>query len=149
MRYCDLVSTPDSVFKRLTGVSRDVFGKMVEESVRLTPPSTHKIKGKMRGPKPKLSTEDKVLMLLMYYREYRTFLHIATTFGISEAQCWRIITGLEELLIKSELFHVKGKKCLLSEDSFEMVLIDVAESPIERPKKNNESGTLERRSDTR
>lgn len=149
MRYCDLVSTRDSVFKRLIGVSRDVFGKMVEESERLTPPSTHKIKGKMRGPKPKLSTEDKVLMLLMYYREYRTFLHIATTFGISEAQCWRIITGLEALLIKSELFHVKGKKCLLSEDSFEMVLIDVAESPIERPKKNNESGTLERRSDTR
>lgn len=110
---------------------------MVSESQRLGPVSTHKNKGNLRGPKPKLSMENKVLMLLMYYREYRTFLHISATFGISEAQCWRIITDLEKRLMKSNLFHIKGKKRLLSEDCFEVVIVDVAESPIERPKKNN------------
>jgi hypothetical protein len=139
MRYCDLITSNEPTFKRLTGVSRAIFGKMVEESERFKPASTHKIKGNMRGPKPKLTPQDQVLMLLMYYREYRTFLHIATTFGISEAQCWRIITGLERLLIKSELFHIKGKKRLLSAENIEVVLIDVSESPVEHPKKNSAS----------
>ena len=42
---------------------------MIREATRLAPKSTHKIKGKKRGPKSKLSIEDKLLMLLMYYRE--------------------------------------------------------------------------------
>ncbi len=84
----------------------------------------------------------------MYYREYRTFLHISSDYGISEPQCWRIITGLEQLLIKSKLFHLPGKKVLQQANSFEIVLVDVAESPIERPKKNKENTTLEKRKST-
>jgi len=122
---------------------------MSEEAVRLAPSSVHKIEGKKRGPKPKLSIEDKLLMLLMYYREYRTFLHISSDYGISEAQCWRIITGLEELLIKSKLFHLPGKKVLQEANNFEIVLIDVAESPIERPKKNKKNITQAKRKGTR
>lgn len=138
MIYEDLKNKPAPIFKRLIGVSRVVFDKMVDESNRLQPTSSHKNKGGLRGPKPKLSMENKVLMLLMllmYYREYRTFLHISATFGISEAQCWRIITDLEKRLIKSNLFHIKGKKQLLSENHFEVVIVDVVESPIDRPKK--------------
>jgi len=57
-----------SVFKRLTGVSKDTFMVMITEANRLATKSTHKIKGLKRGPKAKLSIEDKLLMLLMYYR---------------------------------------------------------------------------------
>ncbi len=148
MRYQDLEDKTEVTFKRLVGVSRVTFHQMVIESERLKAVSNHKIPGKIRGPKAKLSMQDKVLMLLMYYREYRTFLHISATFGISEAQCWRIITNLEKCLIKSELFHIKGKKSLLTEDHFEVILIDVAESPIELPKKNKENITLVKRKDT-
>lgn len=130
-------------------MNRDLFDKMVLESSLLSSKSSHKVEGSKRGPKAKLSMENQVLMLLMYYREYRTFLHISATFGISEPQCWRIITGLEKQLLKSNLFHLKGKKRLLSEDSFEVVLIDVAESPIERPKKNKENTILGKRNDIR
>ena len=81
--------------------------------------------------------------MLMYYREYRTFFHISVTYGISEAQCWRIVRKLEDILIKSELFHLPGKKQLTNTDmDWEVVVIDVGESPIERPKKN--SGTITR-----
>ena len=148
MTYEDITNKSEAIFKRLVGVSRVVFDRMVDESNRLQPVSTHKDKGRLRGPKPKLSMETKVLMLLMYYREYHTFLHISTTFGISEAQCWRIITDLEKRLIQRNLFHVKGKKQLLSEAHFEVVIVDVAESPIERPKKNNENIILVKRNDT-
>ena len=75
-------------------------------------------------------------MLLMYYREYRTFAHIAVSYNISEAQCWLIITTLEKGLIKSDLFHLPGKKMLTESDvEWEVVVVDVSEHLIERPKK--------------
>ena len=148
MKWEDIKDYKPSVFKRLTGVSKEIFMVMSVEANRLAPPSIHKIQGAKRGPKPKLSIEDKLLMLLMYYREYRTFLHISSDYGISETQCWRIITSLEQLLIKSNLFHLPGKKVLQQANSFEVVLIDVAESPIERPKKNKGNIIQEKRKNT-
>ena len=110
MKWTDIKDYKPPVFKRLTGVSKETFMVMSSEAQRLAPASIHKIQGAKRGPKPKLSIEDKLLMMLMYYREYRTFLHISSDYGISETQCWRIITSLEQLLIKSKLFHLPGKK---------------------------------------
>lgn len=137
MKWEEIKHIRPAVFKRLVGVHKETFEKMLEEIVRLKPTSAHKISGNMRGPKPKLSVEDQLLMMLMYYREYRTFLHISADYGISEAQCWRIVTDLEELLIKSKMFHLPGKKVLQQGNTFEVVLVDVAETPIERPKKNS------------
>src|ERR1035437_3703978 len=137
MKWEEIKKYKPTVFKRLIGVKKETFAKMIEEIKRLSPPSQHKITGNKRGPKPKLSEEDKLLMMLMYYREYRTFLHISADYGISETQCWRIITDLERMLIKSKLFHLPGKKVLEQAGSFEVIVVDVAESPIERPKKNN------------
>ena len=148
MKWEDIKNCKPPVFKRLTGVSKETFMMMSFEVNRLSPASIHKIQGAKRGPKPKLSTEDKLLMMLMYYREYRTFLHISSDYGISEVQCWRIITSLEQLLIKSKLFHLPGKKVLQQSNSFEIVLVDVAESPIERPKKNSENTTQGKRKST-
>jgi hypothetical protein len=74
----------------------------------------------------------------MYYREYRTFAHIGSTYNISESQCWRIITTLEIWLIKSDLFRLPGKKKLTQSDvEWDVVVVDVSEHAIERPKKNN------------
>ena len=148
MKWEDIKNQKPAVFKRLTGVSKETFIEMSSEANRLAPPSIHKIQGAKPGPKPKLCIEDKLLMMLMYYREYRTFLHISSDYGISETQCWRIIPSLEQFLIKSKLFHLPGKKVLQQANSFEIVLVDVAESPIERPKKNNKNTTLEKRKST-
>ena len=148
MKWETIKQKPPVVFKRLIGVDKSTFDKMVEEIIKQTSPSKHKIKGSKRGPKPKLSIENKLLMMLMYYREYRTFLHISSDYGISETQCWRIITDLERMLIKSKLFHLSGKKVLQQANSFEVILVDVAESPIERPKKNSVSIIQERKKST-
>ncbi|MFT4155206.1 helix-turn-helix domain-containing protein [Parafilimonas sp.] len=89
-----------------------------------------------RGREAKLSVEDQLLMMLMYYREYRTFMHIATDYGISESQCWRIVTNLEDILIQSNAFCLPGKKALTkSSVKWPVVLVDVGESPVEQPKK--------------
>lgn len=123
-------------FQRLTGVKRGTFEKMcfIIKSVK-----AQKRKHPNRGKAPKLSIEDQLLMLLMYYREYRTFMHIAVDYGISESQCWRIITGLEKILIESGAFNLPGKKALQKSDTqWSVVVVDVGESPVERPKKNSE-----------
>ena len=102
-----------------------------------------------RGRPPKLTIENKLLMMLMYYREYRTFFHTAGSYGISEGQCFRIIVKLENILIQSGLFRLPGKKELLpSQHDWEVVLIDVSESSVERPKKNSGAITQGKRKGT-
>lgn len=123
-------------FQRLTGVKRGTFEKM---SFLIKSVKEQRRKHPSRGKVSKLSVEDQLLMLLMYYREYRTFMHIAADYGISESQCWRIVTGLEKILIESRAFNLPGKKALKSDAKWSVVVIDVGESPVERPKKNSES----------
>lgn len=122
-------------FRRLTGVKRSTFGKMcfIIKTVK-----TQRRKHPNRGSESKLCVEDQLLMMLMYYREYRTFLHIGTDYGISESQCWRIVTDLENILIQSNAFCLPGKKALTKSNiKWSLVLVDVGESPVERPKKNS------------
>lgn len=140
----DVKSQKPSLFQRLSGVKMDVFKKMVEVARHQ---KALKRKHVSKGRPCKLTVEDEVLMLLMYYREYRSYLHIAMTYGISETHCWRIITATEKRLLTSQAFHLPGKKKLLENTtSLEVVLIDVAESPIERPKKSNGAITQAKRS---
>jgi hypothetical protein len=75
----------------------------------------------------------------MYYRKYRTQFHIGVTYGISESRVSEIIKEIESILIKDPRFHLPVKKSLLKEENqFEVVLIDVTESPVERPKRNSD-----------
>jgi hypothetical protein len=137
MRYTELQDCKPSVFKRLTGVTQTTFIEMIRvvEDYQIE----HR-KHKNRGRKASLCIADKLLMLLMYYREYRTFLHISYCYGISEMHCWRTITRLEKILLQSNTFHLPGKKALhSSENMFEVIVVDVSEHPIERPKKNSKN----------
>ena len=122
-------------FQRLTGVKRSTFDKMCF-IIKTT--KAQRRKHPNRGKEPKLCIEDQLLMMLMYNREYRTYLHIAADYGLSESQCWRIITDIENVLIGSKAFRLPGKKALTkSSVRWSVVLVDVGESPIERPKKNS------------
>ena len=146
MRWQIVKKLNPAQFKRLVGVKYETFEKMVSEAKRIKGQQPQKIRGKKRGPKEKINWYDKTLMMLMYYREYRTFAHIGATYNISETQCWRIITTMERWLIKSRLFHLPGKKKLTQSDvEWEVVVVDVSEHPIERPKKNSENIIPEKR----
>lgn len=62
-----------------------------------------------RGSPSKLSLEDQLLMTLSYWREYRTLFHVAMTYRIHESIASRIIQKIENLLIKSNKFHLPKK----------------------------------------
>ncbi len=146
MRWQTVKNLSEEQFKRLVGVKPATIEKMVSEAKRISKIKTKKIAGKKRGPKEKLNWYDKVLMMLMYYREYRTFAHVGSSYNISEAQCWRIVTTLVQWLIKSKLFHVPGKRKLIQSDvEWDVVIVDVSEHPIERPKKNRDAIIQEKR----
>lgn len=131
MKYEQAKSLIDEQFRRLTGVKRITFDKMIkilEEA--------DKDKKKKGGRKNKLSIENQLLMTLEYIREYRTYFHISQSYGISESSCYKGIKWVEDTLIKHPDFALPGKKALLKSDmECEVVLIDATETPIERPKK--------------
>ncbi len=98
------------------------------------------------GRPPKLSRADQLLMTLMYWREYRTQFHIAGSYGISESAVSRTIKKVEDVLIRSAQFHLPGKKVLKSNDlEIEVLLVDVSEQAIERPKKSKDATTVAKR----
>jgi len=140
MRYDEIKERSDADFKRLTGVSRETFKKMLAIVERDMPSF---------GRPPKLSRADQLLMTLMYWREYRTQFHIAQTYGVSEATVCRTIQKVEDVLIRCGEFRLPGKKALQSSDTvIEVVIVDVTEQPIERPKKSNGVITVEKRNAT-
>ena len=106
---------------------------------------------KAKGGRPNdLSIEDRILMTLEYLREYRTYAHIAASYGLSESNVFENIRWIEDVLVKSKEFSLPGKKALKKSDhEFEVILIDATESPIERPKKNSVDITRARKKDIR
>ena len=77
-----------------------------------------------------------MLVALQYWREYRTYFHIAQDWGVSESTICRTVQKVETALIRSGKFRLPGKKSLLQPGKIpETVVIDVTESPIERPKR--------------
>ena len=144
MTYEQLKQLKPSAFKRKCGVRCETFEQMVE---LLRP---HLDRTGKRGGQCKLSVEDQLLLVLEYWREYRTQFHIATSWGVSESAVCRLIQKVETLLMKSGKFRLPGKKQLYQNaDTWSVLAIDVTESPIERPKKNSELTIVARKSDTR
>ncbi|HVX01092.1 MAG TPA: IS5 family transposase [Candidatus Babeliaceae bacterium] len=131
MKFDLVKDLDDEKFRRLTGVKRSTFNKMIsilDMSIKNRKASS--------GRKKKLSLENSLLMSLEYIREYRTYFHISQSYGVSESSAYKTVKWVEDTLIKHPDFALPGRKALLKSDTeYEVVLIDATETPIERPKK--------------
>lgn len=145
MSYEHVLGYKAEQFRRLTGVKRSTFDVMVET---LTEAQTLK---KAKGGRPnKLTIPEMLLMTLEYLREYRTYLHIGASYGLSEASAFQTIRWVENTLVKSGKFALPGKKVLREEPlDIEVILIDATETPVQRPKKSSGGTTRAKRSSTR
>lgn len=127
-------------FRRLTGIKRTTFEKMIgilkEKEVE---------KNRLGARPNKISLEERLLMWLEYMREYTTYFHTATKHKISESTCFRNCVWIEDILIKSKEFKLPNKKEFVNNVDIEVVVVDASESPIQRPKKNKENTTRERK----
>jgi hypothetical protein len=144
MTYQQLKQLKPAAFKRRCGLQMETFNQMVEI---LNP---HLDRRGKRGGQCKLSVEDQLLIVLEYWREYRTQFHIGTSWNMSESAVCRLISKVERLLMDSGKFRLPGKKQLYQEgDDLEIIVVDVTERPIERPKKSIGLTTAVRKSITR
>lgn len=137
MRYDEIEGLPPGQFKRLTGVKRETFEQM------LSVLSASEQRKKRPGRPSKLSLADQLLLTLMYWREYRTQFHTAKSYGLHEANANRIIRKVEGALAASGAFKLPGKRAVRPPEGVEIsfVIVDVTETPIEKPKKSKDSAT--------
>lgn len=131
MKFETVKELDDEKFRRLTGIKRSTFNKMVDilgQSI--------KTRKSPSGRKRKLSLENSLLMTLEYIREYRTYFHVSQSYGVSESATYKTVRWVEEILIKHPDFSLPGRKALLKNTvGYDVILIDTTETPIERPKK--------------
>jgi hypothetical protein len=124
----------DSDFKRVVGVRKETFKAMV----KVVRKHYREMKSK-GGRKKAMFANDETVMMLEYYREYRTFKHLGIDYEVSESTAHYIVTKIEKILIVNSQFHLeKLKQIVPLEDSkmIEVRVVDVTESECERPKKS-------------
>jgi len=126
------LSNKEQKFARMSGLKKELFDKLadkVREQIskhqRENPLST-------RGKKAVMSLDNKLLLMLMYYREYHTCLSISEMYGISEGYANKIVHKMNKLVIKALPL---GKKRKVGSKEIKAVLIDASEQRIERPQR--------------
>ena len=143
MGYSELESLSESEFKRLCEVSRGTFAQMV---AMLSP---HLNRQGQRGGQAKLSVEDQLLVVLEYWREYRSQFHIGVNWGLHETTVGRIVRKVEDLLVKCGQFRLPSQRQLYQPGwEWKVMVVDVGEMEIERPKKTGNATTVASRSVT-
>ena len=134
---------PKASFRQIFGVSRGVFIQMYK-TLRREYRRMHAKDGKP----PTLSVLDKLILTLQYWREYRTYRHMAFDYGVGKSTIGNTVIWVENTLIKSGLFALPSKRIWEKDTDFEIVLLDVTEQPIERPKRGRKTGIPARKSST-
>ena len=148
MKYEYIKTLKESSFRQATGVLPSTFAEMVrvlkEEYERKHTKPTQR-----SGRERKLSIEDNLLMMLEYYKEYRTFECIGASYGLTKSAVRKAVMWVEETLIKSGLFNLAGKKALLNNEvELELIVVDTTEIPIERPKRGQKQYYSGKKNDT-
>jgi hypothetical protein len=134
MKYGIIKGYKAEQFRQVTGVMPDTFNAMVRV-LRMTDEARQKRGGRKR----KLNIEETLLVMLEYYKEYRTFECIAASYGVSKQSIHKMVKWVEERLIKSGLFSLPGKKALNNRGyGIEVIVVDTTETPIQRPQKRQE-----------
>jgi hypothetical protein len=138
----DLSRLNDAEFKRILGVKRGTYKAMLE-ILQKAFTELHRDGGKT----PKLSVEDKLQIALQYMREYRTMDSIRVDWGVCKATISNSIRWVEDTLIKDGKFSLPGKKALREKTAeLSVIVVDVTESPVQRPKKNKKGAIPGRKS---
>lgn len=138
MRYKNLNRYTNDEFKHLVGVSRELFDPMVEILV------IAEQQKKKSGRPHSLSLADHLLLTLNYSRYDKTQIQLSADFNLAKSNVNRIISKVESALIQSGLFSLL-KRTHPDED---VVVLDVTEYAIERPKKSSPNIIAARRNGT-
>lgn len=119
----------ESNYQKNFGVNKKNFERMYEILEK-----DYKKKHIKGGCTQKLSVLDK-LIILTYYREYRVMENIAFDYEVSKSTVCDAISWVETTLLEDGTFRLPSKKKLIQNTDIKVVLVNVTECEIERPKK--------------
>ena len=128
-----MLALKPAIFRRTFGVYPTTYQDM---KIVLEQRETNK---KKQGRTPALDLDDQLILTLNFWREYRSGHHLSLDWEVNETTVRRTINRVEDTLIKSGKFSLPSRKTLRENTKFEIVVVDVAENPVERPKKSDPS----------
>lgn len=135
-------SLKEKDYQKYFGVTRATFDKMLEILE-----DADRYKRRNGGRPSVLSVLDKLVIMLQYYREYRTMDNIAFDYGTNKSTVYYAIKWAEETLIKDKTFHLPSRKKMLEDTSIKVIVADATECEIERPQKNRKITIQARKKD--
>ena len=121
----------ETEYQQIFGVKKPTFEKMWSLLLQ-----KHQDR-KKSGTPAKLSVLDRLVIALDYWHDYRPMRRLAFDYGISKSLVQTHITWVEDVLIKSGKFALPSKRVLGEENEIEVVMVDVTEQQIHRPKKKS------------
>jgi hypothetical protein len=129
-----------ALFQLLTGVTKEVFTLMYS-TLQTAYEKIHKIKGGNPNGTP---IGLKLVIALEYWREYRGLRQMAFDYNMPLTTLRDCIVWVEDILSKSEQFKIPDLKEKYKHHESEssitsVVIVDVEEQPIERPKENQKA----------
>jgi hypothetical protein len=131
-------------YKEVFGIEKHVFERML----RLLEIADVFQRKSAAGRKSMLSVLDKLVITLMYWREYRTYRHIAFDYGVGKTQIGDAVLWVENTIVASGLCNLKSARELRDNpNKIKIAIVDVTEQEIERPKRGKKIGILARKSD--
>ena len=132
-------------YKGIFGITKPTFDKMLEVLEEAN--ARERRKGGRKATK--LTILDRLVITLGYWREYRTYSHIAFDYGVCTSEIGKVVLWVENTLIESRLFSLPSKRDLEhNQREREVIAVDVTEQPIERPKRGRKNGIPAKRSAT-
>lgn len=133
-------------FQRLVGVNKGTFSvilkKFEDEKVKYLSEKSFRL----RGRKQVISTENQLLMYILYLRNYHTYLNLGKQFGISESYIYKRCQFTRMLLLRC--LHAPNEESLRTTLETNLVAVDVCEQEIERPIENQENYYSGKKKDT-
>ena len=98
MKYEKIKKYREEKFRRITGLKKRTYEECVE-ILKAKYKEEHIKNVRKSGRESKLTIEDKLLATLEYLREYRTYAHIAASYGVHESQIVRYVRWVETTLV--------------------------------------------------
>jgi len=136
----------DKEFKRITGVTRELFEKMLVV-LREEYAKDHSGGGAKGQP-----VELRLTLALEYWREYRTYEHMANDHQLPKSTINEMVLWVEWRLSDREEFQLKDLKERFKpgeKNEVEIIIVDVEEQPVERPKIGQEKSYSGKKNDIR
>jgi hypothetical protein len=140
MSLCERIRKKPATFRQFTGLTVAAFDTLRDELEPVL--AARKAKAQSRRPrrrkpgagrKPKLGSDDRLLLVLMYYRISVTQAVLGGLFGVDAGTACRVIRAVG--LALTGVFRIPERKVRVGPDELAEAFVDATEQPTHRPER--------------